>query len=87
MKGCPFCGEENYLDVFPSRSGYRVCCSKCQIDGPIELSVGKAKRAWNKRAECKLTKTEKRKINGYQPRAMTRVVPSRGGSGVPPLAG
>jgi len=97
MKPCPFCGEKNYLDVYQG-GAFRVGCSKCKSNGPVECSVGKAKKAWNKRpqennGEPDFKSPEMLALHwmvnrqGYQPRPMKAgSKPPRSGSGVPRAA-
>ena len=56
LKPCPFCYEENDLDVwerqgFFTKKPWSVICNFCGAQGPEAESEEKAVEAWNRRAE------------------------------------
>lgn len=52
LKLCPFCGEqEDLIPIYFSMSRvWRICCGKCNTDGPSRTTERKAQNSWNIRS-------------------------------------
>lgn len=48
LKGCPFCGCENWA-MWVNSSGWHIECNGCLASGPIKDSEYEAEQAWNRR--------------------------------------
>lgn len=49
LKACPFCGEEPDLVVSTDDTTYRIECSGCSIQTPMDASIKNGVTIWNKR--------------------------------------
>ncbi len=49
LEHCPFCGEEDNLEIDESGDQWTVRCQNCHCEGPNRDSYNKTVEAWNTR--------------------------------------
>jgi len=46
-RSCPFCGEEDELNILHEKGTYQVYCQECGARGPEASKINEAIRLWN----------------------------------------